>query len=113
MKTDMPHTFSSTASPPSTRHHPRRFERPAPFLAAFSFLLEVFFCEASLFAAAAALARVEDVFLAVVLRAALGLAAFLSAAGARLTTAFFALLAPAFTAVATKAPAASAARSVI
>src|SRR5689334_24879269 len=99
MKTDTPHTSSSTASPPSTRHHPRRFERPAPFLVAFRFLLEVFFCEASLFAAAALLARVEDLFLAVVLRAALGLAAFLTAAGARLATAFFALLAPAFTAV--------------
>jgi len=109
----MPHTFSSTASPPSTQHHRRRLERPAPVLVAFRFLLEVFFCEASLFAAAAALARVEDLFLAVLLRAALGLAAFLSAAGARLTTAFFALLAPAFTAVAAKAPAASAARSVI
>jgi len=65
--------------------------------------------------AAALWARVEDVFLAALLLgfAAGLLAAFLVAAEKRLPTAFFALLAPTFTAVSAKAPAASAARFVI
>jgi hypothetical protein len=73
----------------------------------FQILLEVFLCEASLFRAAAVHARVEVVLLAALLRglAALVFAAFLIAAGTRLATAAFALLAPAFTAVSTKAPA--------
>jgi hypothetical protein len=73
--------------------------------------LEVFLCEASLFRAAAVLARVEDIFLALLLRgfAALVFVAFLT----RLATAVFALLTPAFTAVSAKAPAALAVRSVI
>jgi hypothetical protein len=86
-------------------HQLRRLERP-PVLVAFKFLLEVFLCEASLFGAAAVHARVQVVLLAALLRgfAALVFAAFLTAAGTRLDTAAFALLAPAFTAVSAKAP---------